>query len=218
MSRGQIVTLILATTAMLAVATMDARVANSVHARNLGPAVRGSRIAMVVKWPGDYRFTLVVAAFVVAVNAKRWPRGVLIAVSGIVAGLLYTITKWCIGRSRPYPRNHPAIPPFEFHPFPHGFAGLWKAENMAFPSGHTCLAFATAEALSLLFPRGRIGFYIIATLVGVERVLEGAHYPSDAVGGAILGMAGAWGTAGLLVLLLPPSREPRGFEVLPPAR
>src|SRR5690242_19741194 len=119
MSVRQVLTLILLIAGMLGATAVDARVANSVHARNLGPAVRASRIAMVVKWPGDYRFTLVVAALVVAVNAKRWPRGVLIAVSGIVAGLLYTITKWCAGRTRPYPRNHPALPPFEFHPFPH---------------------------------------------------------------------------------------------------
>ena len=43
--------------------------------------------------------------------------------------------------------------------------------------------------LALFLPRLRIGCYALATMLAISRVVVGAHYPSDVLGGAMLGIA-----------------------------
>jgi membrane-associated phospholipid phosphatase len=170
----------------------DARVAAFIHNHGYGPRVRASKIATFVKWPGDFRFTLALSLIILSLGFVRgvhhWRSIATLLLGGILAGLFYTVIKWVVGRTRPFPRNALPVPPFELHPFRLGIAGLWKADNQAFPSGHASLAFATAAAMCMIFPRACALCILWAMLVGVERVLEGAHYPSDAVAGAIVGI------------------------------
>ena len=60
----------------------------------------------------------------------------------------------------------------------------------AFPSGHTSRAFALAGFLAT---RGRIRIgapaFVVAGLVGLSRIYLGVHWPSDVLGGAVLGVA-----------------------------
>jgi membrane-associated phospholipid phosphatase len=96
------------------------------------------------------------------------------------------LVKWVVGRHRPVPEV--GIHPFDFRPFEGGLHGLFAAKNLCFPSGHACLAFATAAAVGLVLPKWRYWLYALAVLVAVERVLENAHYVSDVVGAAVLGI------------------------------
>jgi membrane-associated phospholipid phosphatase len=167
---------------------LDTPVATSVHAHDFGPPVRASRIATVIKWPGDFRFTVALSLTLLVIDRKQWRGVAVLILGGILSGLFYTIIKWTVGRTRPFPRSGPVYPPFELHPFPLGIAGLWKANNQAFPSGHVCLAFATVAGMCMIFPRACAICMLWATLIGIERVIEGAHYPSDVVAGAIFGV------------------------------
>jgi hypothetical protein len=109
-----------------------------------------------------------------------WRGAGLLCVTGMLAGLMYAVAKWLAGRVRPVVR----IEPYQFSPFPNGLAGLFNADNMSFPSGHATLAFATAATLAHLMPRYNWGFYLVAAIVGIERVLEQAHYLSDVIAAA----------------------------------
>jgi membrane-associated phospholipid phosphatase len=66
--------------------------------------------------------------------------------------------------------------------------------SASFPSGHTSIAFATATALSLKYPK----WYVIAPAsiwacsVGYSRMNLGVHYPSDVFAGAVLGAGSAF--------------------------
>ncbi|MCX7727730.1 MAG: phosphatase PAP2 family protein [Chitinispirillaceae bacterium] len=60
--------------------------------------------------------------------------------------------------------------------------------NKSFPSGHTCSAFAAATFLALLFKGWWYLTFIAALLVAYSRIYLGQHFPSDVVGGAILGI------------------------------
>ena len=60
----------------------------------------------------------------------------------------------------------------------------------AFPSGHTSRAFALAGFLATR-NRIRVGApaFVVAGLVGLSRIYLGVHWPSDVLGGAVLGVA-----------------------------
>jgi undecaprenyl-diphosphatase len=59
----------------------------------------------------------------------------------------------------------------------------------AFPSGHASRAFAVAAFLTIRF-RWRLGILAgaFAVLAAISRVYLGLHWPSDALGGAIVGI------------------------------
>ena len=86
--------------------------------------------------------------------------------------------KYLINRERPYDRY-----PEKIHPYS-------KEHSPSFPSTHTATAFALAASISIKYPK----WYIIApsTLwacsVGISRMNEGVHYPSDVIAGAGIGV------------------------------
>jgi undecaprenyl-diphosphatase len=89
--------------------------------------------------------------------------------------------------------------PFVAHP---DAAHLFIAPSgdPSFPSDHATAAFAIAVSIFLRSRRIGLLALAMAVVLGVGRVAVGAHYPSDVLGGALLG------TAAALVLWLPPIR------------
>ena len=66
---------------------------------------------------------------------------------------------------------------------------LMSNNNWSFPSGHSAFFFAMATAIYLYNKKWGIGFFIAAILMNVSRVIAGIHYPSDILGGAVVGIA-----------------------------
>lgn len=147
---------------------------------------------------GDWIFypsALLFAVTAVLARLVRWRlmRTVLWQMAGLYAfifvgtalpGLIGTIIKRIIGRGRP------------MHLADSGLFGLkanlfdWTYQS--FPSGHATTIFALAMVTAFLSARLLYPALAVAVLVGVSRVALGAHYPSDVVGGAILGVLGAY--------------------------
>lgn len=63
-------------------------------------------------------------------------------------------------------------------------------KDFSFPSGHSCASFAAATALWGHLPR-RVctGLLLLAVLVALSRLYVGVHYPSDVLGGIMVGTA-----------------------------
>jgi membrane-associated phospholipid phosphatase len=59
------------------------------------------------------------------------------------------------------------------------------------PSGHATTAFAVLVAFGTLWPRARTILLVYALLIVVSRVVLVAHYPSDVLAGALVGIIGA---------------------------
>jgi len=123
------------------------------------------------------------------------PGFVFLAVA--VSGLLNTLIKVLVGRTRPRALFDDGV--YGFVPFTHAYL------TNSFPSGHSQAAFAAMTALTLVFPRYDIAFLAIAVLVAASRVLTTVHFLSDAVMGAWLGM--------VVTVLLHRLLERRGIHV-----
>ncbi len=113
------------------------------------------------------------------INGNEQLRKDAVYVGGSVASALVLTMglKYIVNRQRPYERYPDRIHPFSTESSP------------SFPSGHTSSAFALATSLSVRYPK----WYVIAPSalwacsVGVSRMNEGVHYPTDVLAGAAIG-------------------------------
>ena len=94
-----------------------------------------------------------------------------------LAGLATQILKHLIGRPRPRFTHQEA---FEYGP-------SWQGGLDAFPSGHAAASFSVAAVLARHFPEWRGLWYSGAIFVAMARVVRGSHFPTDVLGGAVLG-------------------------------
>lgn len=99
---------------------------------------------------------------------------------GVSSVLTYSMKK-AVNRPRPY-KTYDDIVAYE------------ELSSLSFPSGHTSLAFTTATALSLKYPKWYViaPTYVWACSVGYSRMNLGVHYPSDVLAGAVLGAGSAY--------------------------
>jgi membrane-associated phospholipid phosphatase len=143
----------------------------------------------LLKLPGNFLFALAIGILVAIFHRRRWRAALPLLIAGPLVGLGYLLLKWTVGRRRPVI----VAAPFDFHPFAHGLGGLLHAERgLSFPSGHAAMAFATATCLAAALPRYAPAFFFVALTVAAERVLENAHYLSDVVAGAGVGLLGGY--------------------------
>ena len=100
------------------------------------------------------------------------------AITIAFAALTSAGLKFVINRPRPY-----VTYPTEITPRTH-------SGKYSFPSGHTTSAFAMATALSLSYNEWYVAVpaYLYAGIVGYSRMRLGVHFPSDVLGGIILGV------------------------------
>ncbi|MGD9850476.1 MAG: phosphatase PAP2 family protein [Nitrospirales bacterium] len=59
----------------------------------------------------------------------------------------------------------------------------------SFPSGHTSGSFSVATVLAFYFPGAQVLWFSLAAFVSTCRVIKGSHFPTDILGGMLIGIA-----------------------------
>jgi undecaprenyl-diphosphatase len=152
-------------------------------ARHQNPSIRNlmRNVSRFGDWPEHFALGLILAALAWWRGNKKWTRiflSMLIALS--IAGLAGRAIKVTTGRPRPSVKSEQ----------------IWNGPRLSskyhsFPSGHVVAS--TAFFAVLVFARWRIGLpcLVIPILIGFSRIYGGAHYLSDVICAAVLGILSA---------------------------
>ena len=159
--------------------------------------------------------TLIVSVAALFLLLDRRPRQALLVIAtASSAAIGLTLLKQAIGRERPSIVEHIEV-----------------VGGLSFPSGHTLIAAVLYPTLGMLVASNlrdrtlKVFVFVVAALlalvVGFTRVYLGVHYPSDVLGGWMLGLAFAF-AAGIVIQSLKkqhvverPPGETEGDEVGP---
>jgi membrane-associated phospholipid phosphatase len=132
-------------------------------------------VAKVLGRLGEYGAIWLVIGIVLAFadpdNGEDW---VVAGILGPIAIGLNFVVKLIVRRPRPVLEG---LPPLGGAP-----------SSLSFPSAHATSSFACATAMTRIAPEAAVLFLLAAALAACRPYL-GMHYPSDVVGGAILGTA-----------------------------
>lgn len=165
--------------------TYDLTILQWMNGLAVGNEFLGTLIIFFVEWL-PYWFIAGLFAFGVLALLPRyrkhlrrnWEMVSVALVAGLIARFGITeLTRFFYDRPRP----------FEILPDLHQL--VFHNGGGAFPSGHASFYFALAAVIGRYHPKTSILFYIAAALLTFSRVAAGIHWPSDILGGAVIGIA-----------------------------
>jgi len=148
--------------------------------RSARPKV-GRASAIVISKLGNSWLYLIIISIVFEGLGRTGFR--VVFVGALNAGLLHClfpyIKRW-VGRPRPF-RVDPRLPSL-----------LAVLDEHSFPSGHAMTLSGVLVPIVLVWPATAISAVTLMMLMAWSRIATGHHYPSDIVGGAVLGIVLAY--------------------------
>ena len=129
-------------------------------------------------WPEHVALGCVLLALAYWRRSKKWMRiAAAMIVACALAGAAARVVKISTGRARPSVQTEAA----------------WNGPNLsarynAFPSGHTAASTAFFATLALACWRLGAGFLVIPILIAFSRMYVAAHFLSDVVSAALIGL------------------------------
>jgi undecaprenyl-diphosphatase len=142
----------------------------------------------ILTWIGKGWVLMAAAAILLGIGYRRTDpelkqAGALGLMALTIAGLAVQTIKHLVGRPRPDLADQGIM----------NWGPSLKSGYDSFPSGHAISAFAMAAVMTAVYPSGRWVWYSLAVLVAFTRVYINAHFPSDVLAGAVLGLLiGLW--------------------------
>lgn len=123
-------------------------------------------------------FILAIAAVILILKEKNWRRrayfAALVTISTILSrGIFTELIQFYYHRPRPFVA-------MDFEPL------IYHAATSSFPSGHMAF-FSVVLAVWLINRRAGVWFFVGSILIGLGRVAVGVHWPTDILGGVLVG-------------------------------
>jgi undecaprenyl-diphosphatase len=152
---------------------LDRRLLRGMRTRAHEPRIEGAMKALGTagEWGAVWGAIGLAAAAVDPPRRRRWLRAAAVAPAAV--GVNYVV-KLAVRRPRPRLRR---LPPLAGAP-----------SELSFPSAHATSSLAAATAMGRVAPGARPPLYGLAAAICLTRPYLGMHYPSDVLGGAVLGL------------------------------
>ncbi|MGV7229110.1 MAG: phosphatase PAP2 family protein [Nitrospirales bacterium] len=113
------------------------------------------------------------------INSDRWKfAGLYSLLAHGISGLITQILKHSLSRPRPRLMDTTS---WDIGP-------TLESGLDSFPSGHTSASFSVAMVFAYYFPKGRFVWFGLASFNAICRVIKGSHFPTDVLGGILLGI------------------------------
>lgn len=132
--------------------------------------------ALIKEFSNVGLFLLFCWALVMIYQRKDVRNGIMLCVSMVCAYAINMGIGKFFFRARPFVALH-------IQPVVHAITS-----DKSFPSDHTALSFVLATIIFLYSRKLGMAAFVLAALVGISRVIGGVHYPTDILGGAIVGV------------------------------
>ena len=166
--------------------------------QSLGQSDFLAHIMRVLTFAGDAGLIWLILSLVFIANKKNRLMGLAVFVCWAVATVQneYFI-KIIVGRTRPFTQvGYEDIRTYaerwlgthEANKMPLGIFGIPGDTSNSYFSGHTTMSFACATPI--FFFHRKVGWlsYLLAGFIAFSRIFFGVHYPTDIIGGIILGV------------------------------
>jgi undecaprenyl-diphosphatase len=146
------------------------------------------KTARFVSWTGGgvQRYIIVALFGLVLGYWRGWKTGAMLVGASLLSSFASDLLKAAFARPRPSLVPH-----------------LDAVNNLSYPSGHATNAMVVYLFIALIVPpeqraRWMIPMMLLVLATGVSRMMLGVHYPTDVIGGWMLGAAFAIGSAQLI--------------------
>lgn len=136
-----------------------------------------------ITYLGEFGAAAIVCAVFLLIFRKTRTAGLAVAVAFVLNVLIVNVVlKLSVNRARPW-QTYPELGFQEFHLA----TGVREPTDSSFPSGHTSALFAAAVALVLFYKVKGLPALAVAFLVALSRIYLCMHYPTDVLGGIVIG-------------------------------
>lgn len=139
-------------------------------------------LSLGVSWLGDYGLIwLALVVLLFCMRRAHWRAGLALLAGVTISGI---VTEFLMKPIIHAPRPLAVLPNLET---------LGQIPTTAaFPSGHVASATTAAWILGVHFPRWRWFWAFVPFLMGWSRLVNGVHWPSDILGGLLVGTLVGW--------------------------
>ncbi len=127
-----------------------------------------------------YFLVAILILFLLKDTKKYWPMTTMALVAAVLSRFVITeIIRFFWERSRPFVDNTVNLI-------------LEHEATSSFPSGHAAFFFAMSTVVYSYNKKAGTLFIIASFLISLARVFAGVHWPTDIIGGALVGILSGW--------------------------